>query len=229
MSTIDRPRVQHAEGELRFLIYNVGWEGYETLLKLFEENGPRMTYDRGTIELVSPLIHHEHSKKLIAYIIEAITDELDIRRVAAGSTTFKSQIIDRGIEPDECYYLANAGRLRNLERVDMTIDPPPDLAVEIEISRSLLNKLALYAALGIPEVWRYDGETLKALVLGADGAYAVSESSLAFPFLPMSEVARLVIEYDAANDTRWGRSVRAWVRDDLAPRFRAEGGRDDTP
>lgn len=225
MATVEKPRVRPTEGERRFVLYNMGWKGYQALLDLFGDDGPRMTYDRGTVELMSPLIVHERYKKLIGRCIETVTEELDIPCVGAGSTTFKSEILDRGLEPDECYYIANAGRLRKVRQVDLTIDPPPNLAIEVEMTHALLNKLGVYAALGIPEVWRFDGETLDVLVRGEDGVYAASETSLAFPFLPMAEVARFVVEDDGTDDTRWGRSVRAWVRDELAPRFRGEAGR----
>jgi Uma2 family endonuclease len=173
---------------------------------------------------MSPLIIHERYKKLFGYMVEAITDELDIPRVAAGATTFNAEILDRGLEPDECYYLANAARLRATDRIDLAIDPPPDLAIEVEITSSLLDKLGVYAALGVPEVWRFDGETLTVLLLGADGVYAPSPTSAAFPFLPMGEIVRRLQEYDPNNDTRWGRAFRAWVRDELAPRIRDAAG-----
>jgi Uma2 family endonuclease len=188
-----------------------------------------MNYDRGNVELMSPYIFHGRIKKLFGYMIEALTDELDMPRVAAGSTTFNSEILDRGLEPDECYYLANAHRLRDVKQVDMTIDPPPDLAIEIEITTSLLDKLGIYAALGIPEIWKHDGEQLSVLLLQPDGAYAPSESSAAFPFLPMGEVARFLREYEPTNDTRWGRAFRAWVRDEVVPRVRGEADHENAP
>jgi Uma2 family endonuclease len=224
MATIAEPRVRPAEGERRFVIYNVGWGGYQTLLKLLGDHGPRLTYDRGNVELMSPLIIHERFKKLFARMVETITEELDIPMVAAGATTFNAELLDRGLEPDECYYLTNAARLRDTDRIDLTIDPPPDLAIEVEITSSLLDKLGVYAALGVPEIWRFDGETLTVLLLRPDGTYAPGASSAAFPFLPMNEILRSLLGYDVNNDTRWGRAFRAWVRAEIAPRLRGAAG-----
>ncbi|MBX6316106.1 MAG: Uma2 family endonuclease [Isosphaeraceae bacterium] len=128
------------------MIYDIGWEGYQTLLGLLGDRSIRMTYDRGNLELVAPLIIHERYKKLLGRMVKAITEELDIPAVAAGATTFQREDLDRGLEPDECYYLANAGRLRDTQRIDLTFDPPPDLAIEVEIAASALKRLGIDTA-----------------------------------------------------------------------------------
>jgi Uma2 family endonuclease len=219
MATTTETRVKPAEGEKRFVLYNVGWEGYQTLLDLVGDRGVRLTYDRGNVELMSPLIMHERFGNLLGRMVEAITEELDIQAVGAGSTTFKSQALDRGLEPDECYYIASVGRFRDVDRPDLSVDPPPDLAIEVEITQSALNKLGIYAALGVPEVWRFDGESLKVLLLRPDGSYTPSPTSLSFPFLALEDIARFVREYEPNDDTRWARGFRAWVREVLAPRY----------
>jgi Uma2 family endonuclease len=207
-------------GELRFVIHNVSWEKYESLLEIFGDDGPRMNYSDGSLELMSPLIPHERPKRLIGYMIEGLTDELDIRRNALGSSTYKRQLAKKGLEPDECYYIANAGAIKKGQRSpNLDVDPPPDLAIEIEITNSLLDKLGIYAGIGVPELWRYDGETLRVMLLQADGTYAASETSLAFPFLPMDEFVRFLHAHDPEEETRWGRSFRAWVREVLLPRY----------
>jgi Uma2 family endonuclease len=204
-------------GELRFMIYNVGWEGYETLLKLFGDDGPRMNYSRGSVELMSPLIPHERPKKLFAYMIETIIVELDIPANALGSTTYKRRLADKGLEPDECYYVANAGKLGDRDRPDLDIDPPPDLAIEIEITSSLLDKLGIYAGIGVPELWRFDGEDLAVLLLQPDGSYSPSETSASFPFLPMNEFVGFLEQYSQREETRWRRRFCTWVREVLLP------------
>lgn len=98
----------------------------------------------------------------------------------------------------------------------MAVDPPPDLAIEIEITRSVLNRLGIYAKLGVREVWRFDGEALTVLLLGPDGNYAPSPTSAAFPYLPMGEIARFLND-EGTDDTRWGRAFRAWVREVIVP------------
>jgi Uma2 family endonuclease len=218
MPTAVAPGPRPIEGERRFVIPGVGWDGYQTLLDLIGDRPIRLTYDRGDVELMSPLCGHERCGRLFDRMILTITEELDIPMVATGSTTFRAQMLDRGLEPDECFYLVNAARLRDTDRIDLAIDPPPDLAIEIEITRSALDRLGIYAALGVPEVWRFDGERLTVHVLGEDGAYRESTTSAAFPFVPIPEVARFVREHDANNDTRWGRAFRAWIRAEVAPR-----------
>src|SRR4051812_17622495 len=119
----------------RFVLYGVGWEGYQTLLKLVGDRPIRLTYDRGDLELMSPLTPHERFKSLLGRMVEAITEELDIPVISAGSMTFNREDVDRGLEPDECFYPANAGRVRDPDHIDLNGDPPPDLAIEIEITR----------------------------------------------------------------------------------------------
>jgi Uma2 family endonuclease len=204
-------------GEDRLLIRNLGWERYEALRALLGDDGPRMYYLDGDVELMSTHIPHERFKKLLSFMVEALTEELDIPRNALGSLTFKRKLADAGAEPDECYYLANAGRIRDQKIVDLDLEPPPDLVIEVEISSPLLDKLRIYAGIGVPELWRFDGETLTVLCLGAHGEYAATERSAAFPFLPMPEIVRFLKEYDPAEETRWGRRFRQWVRDELFP------------
>ncbi len=215
------PRVEPKIGEQRFVIYNLGWAGYEKLLDLFGDHGPRMNYSGGSVELMSPLIRHERNGKLIGFMIETIVEELDIPANALGSTTFRRRLADRGLEADECYYLANAGKLTTVDRPDLDVDPPPDLAIEIEITNSLLDKLGIYAGIGVPELWRFDGTVLSVLLLQPDRTYAKSEVSRSFPFLPMAELVRFLGEYDHSDETGWRRRFRTWTRDVLLPIHRA--------
>jgi Uma2 family endonuclease len=211
-------RAEAEDGELRFVIHNVSWEKYESLLEIFGDDGPRMNYSDGSLELMSPLIPHEEPAELISYMILALTDELDIRRNALGSTTFRRRLAKKGVEPDECYYIAHAGAIKKGQRSpNLDVDLPPDLAIEIEITHSLLDKLAIYAGIGVPELWRYDGETLTVMLLQPDGTYAISVTSLSFPFLPMDEFVRFLHAHDPEEETRWGLSFRAWVREVLLP------------
>jgi Uma2 family endonuclease len=220
MATTTEPKTKPELAVERFVLRDVGWAGYQSLLKMVENRRVRVTYDRGDVELMAPLSIHERYKSLIGRMIEAITEELDIQAVAVGSTTFNSEELDRGLEPDECYYITNAGRIRDWSRVDLDVDPPPDLAVEVEISSSSLDRLGIYAALGVSEVWRFDGVTMSVLLLQHDRNYVPNETSAAFPYLPMNELARFLRGYDSGNDSRWGRSFREWVRATVLPRAR---------
>ena len=203
----------------RFLIHLIDWQQYETLCDVFADRGPRMTYDRGKVEFMSPSSTHERYRMLVHFVIEAITDELDIPRISGGSTTFKREDLEKGLEPDQCYYFERAAQLRDPLRIDLATDPAPDLAIEIEVSRSALDRLSIYAALGVREVWRFDGEDLIVHVLQDDGSFPESQKSAAFPFVPMEEIAKFLSEYDSANDTRRGKEFRAWVQAEVLPRY----------
>lgn len=217
MATITESRVKTSEGEHRFVLHGVGWQGYQNLLGMVGGGSTRLTYDGGSVELMSPLIIHGRYRERLGDMVKILADELAMPRIGAGSTTFSREDLDKGLEPDTCFYFNNLERIGWKRRLDMTVDPPPDLAIEVEITRSALNRLGIYAALRVPEVWRFDGETLTVLILGADGTYAPSAVSAAFPFVPMDELVRFLLD-DEMDDGRWGRGFRAWVREVVVPR-----------
>ena len=206
------------EGERRFLLPGVGWEGSEALLKMIGDGRARVTYDQGDAELMSPLYGHEKLKTLFGRLIEEVTVGLNVPCEGAGSTTWKSKALDKGLEPDECYYLANSARVVGRDAIDLDAGPPPDLAVEIEISRSALDRLGLYAALGVAEVWRFDGETLRIERLQGDGTYQQITTSLALAALTLDEIARWIELGRRIGQTAWARQLRDWVRAELVPR-----------
>jgi len=220
MATATEPMTKPERAPERFFFRDVGWTGYQTLLKMVENRRVRVTYDRGDVELMAPLSIHERYKSLIGRMIETIGEELEIQVVAVGSTTFNSEELDCGLEPDECYYLTNAGQVRDWKRVDLNVDPPPDLVVEVDITSSSIDRQGIYANLRVPEIWRFDGDTLTVLLLQQDGNYIPNETSLAFPFLPMNELAAFLRGYALGDDSRWGRMFREWVRTTLLPRVR---------
>jgi Uma2 family endonuclease len=226
MATVTQTKTSPQLDGQRFVWYGIGWQGYQTLLELVGDRPIRLTYDRGNLEIMSPLSVHERCKYLLGRIIDEITVGLAIPVLAAASTTFNREDVDRGLEPDQCYYFASAGRIQDPGHIQLDVDPPPDLAIEIDITRSCFDRLGIYAGLRVPEVWRFDGEAISVLKLQANGSYAGAEASGVLPFLPMAEVARFLREYKQNDDTRWGIAVRTWVRDELAPRVRraADGG-----
>ncbi|MBV8318017.1 MAG: Uma2 family endonuclease [Planctomycetaceae bacterium] len=206
----------------RFLLRDVGWEGYETMLKLVGDRRIRITYDRGDLELMSPSLEHEKFRDLLGVFIRHIAFGLRIPCRGAGSTTWRRRAKDRGLEADTCFYLASFPHVRGKESIDLNVDPPPDLAIEVEISRSALDRMGIYAALGVPEVWRFDGEALRIEQLQADGTYAAATSSRSFPLLTPEEVVRWVRLAEAIEDeTEWLGQLQAWIRDELAPRVGA--------
>ena len=194
------------------VLHNIAWSTYEAIVAENRNPGTRFTYDRGMLEIMSPSEEHERFKRLIGRMIETMTEELEIPIRSAGSTTWKSEIREQGLEPDECYYVANESRVRGRREVDLAVDPPPDLAIEVEITSSWIDKVPIYAGLGIPEVWRYDGKTLQVEQLQPDGTYARQDQSSAFPFLPLAEIPQFLERCDATDETTWIRSFRQWVR-----------------
>ncbi len=198
--------------ETRIVIPNVAWEIFESLAAS-DCAGTRFAYDKGMLEIMSPSIEHEWFHRLLGRMIEAMTEELNIPILSAGSTTLKLQLKERGSEPDECYYLGNEAKMRGKKELDLAVDPPPDLAIEVDISRSSLNKLSIYADIGVPEVWLYDGQSLRSHQLQPDGGYVVQSTSRWFPFLDLRDLERFLEKFDPLGETAWIRSFRAWVRE----------------
>ena len=197
--------------EQRFVLHGVSWQTYDALLGDLEASAVRLTYDRGTLELMSPSQDHERFKTLIGRIIEMFTEEFDIPMQSGGSTTWCREDLDRGLEADECYYIQHEPRICDRDVIDLAVDPPPDLAVEVEISRSLLDKFAVYAALRVPEIWRYDGDSVRVFLLQSDGDYAESNHSLNLPQLARRQVAHFLALRAEKRETEWARVFRRWV------------------
>jgi Uma2 family endonuclease len=190
---------------------DVSWEFYQHLLDEVGDRPIRVTYDSGSLEIMAPLNVHEYWKSRIGQLIELMCLERDIQAIPAGSTTFKLEEKEKGLEPDECYYVQHAGAIRFKENLDLTTDPPPDLAVEIDITSRSIARQPIYAALGVPELWRFDGKRLEVLKLGANGAYAPQESSAAFPFLSMTEFSQFLMRFQKEEHNAVVRAFRDWV------------------
>ncbi|MGB3421823.1 MAG: Uma2 family endonuclease [Dolichospermum sp.] len=176
----------HVPPGQRVILENVTWKELETIIaELGEHRAARIAYDRGILEIISPLAEHEFDKEIISDLVKALLEELNIEFRCLGSTTFKNQFMAQGIEPDQCFYIQNEAVIRGKKRLDLTIDPPPDLALEIDItSRTHLN---IYQGLKVPEVWRFENGILQINLL-QNGVYVESKSSLNFPNLPLIEV-----------------------------------------
>ncbi len=178
-------------GEQRVVLDSISWSTYVAILNDAENRRGRIAYDQGVLEIMSPSKVHEKIKRLIGGMVEAFTEELQIERESAGSTTFKRQDVARGFEPDECYYLQHAAAVRAKDDIDLMVDPPPDLVIEVDISQTSLKKFGIYSALKIPEIWRYDGETLHIHVLREDG-YAEVHQSAVLPRLPIQTLMQFL-------------------------------------
>jgi Uma2 family endonuclease len=198
----------------------IRWKTYKALLRAVERAGSnmRLTYDRGSLEIMAPAFIRESPKRLIARMIETLTEELNIPIRSGSATTFKRRLKRRGLEPDECYWIQNESRVRELKELDLSRDLPADLAIEVENTNRLIERIPIYAALEFPEVWRYDGESLEAGLLQSDGTYAWGDVSACFPFLKLSELRSFLQHAYSTDETTWIRGFRAWVQAELAPR-----------
>jgi Uma2 family endonuclease len=201
--------------EQRFRISGIDWPTYVKFSDLFPERRIRITYDRGEMELMTVSPEHERGKHLLGRLIDVLTEELEIDMAGYGSMTCRREDIERGFEPDECYWIKHEQAMRGRDKIDFRRDPPPDLAVEVEISRSSIARLPLYASLGVPEIWLWDGERLRVGLLGSDGQYHDSDRSQSFPFLPLTEVVRF-LAMGGVSETRVVRAFREWVREQQA-------------
>jgi len=198
--------------ETRVVLTGIRWSTFEALAADAPGAGNRFTYDHGVLEIMSPSLEHEHVKKFLARMIETTTLELDIAISSAGSTTLKDQLHERGVEADECYYIANEPRIRGKKDIDLAVDPPPDLAVEVDITSTSMGQLGIYAALGVPELWLCDGSAIRIYQLGPGGTYSQESQSPAFPLLPMAQVEGFLNDRNAMDETTWTRRFRDWVR-----------------
>ena len=223
MATVET-ETRVAPGENRVVIRDVGWQGYQTLLNLVGDQPVRITYDRGDVELMSPLLKHERNRSRLGRMVGVLTEELEIPTMSAGATTLKREDLDRGLEADESFYLWDLTRISDPDNLDLEIDPPPDLAIEIEITRSVLDRLGIYGALRVPEIWRFDGSTVRILLLQEDVSYEQSAVSQALPWITIEEIQRFAVQEASLDESQWIRSFRRWVRETVLPRFRAERG-----
>ncbi len=196
-----------------YVLHDVSWEFYEACLQELGDRNIRLTYDRGTLEFMSPSEKHDRSKRLLGRLIETLTEELEIEIRSEGSTTWRKKRKKRGLEPDECYYVEHEPLVRGRETIDPAVDPPPDLAIEVEVSRRVVDRLGIYAALGVREIWRYGGDGFRVFVLRDDGKYHHADRSPSFPFLPLDEVNGFLTRSNEMGETAWVRSFRAWVRE----------------
>jgi Uma2 family endonuclease len=190
----------------------VSWEKYEQMAAWFEGTRFRLTYDRGELEIMTVSHPHEFGKHLIGRLLEALTEELAIEIHGGGSMTFQREDLDRGLEPDECYWIEHEPQMREVEDYDSEKDPPPDLVLEVEVSRSVLDRMGIYAAMKVHEVWRWDGETLSFWLLKR-GKYVASPVSRSFPMLPADELARFMRLRGTMGETKLLRTFREWVRE----------------
>lgn len=198
----------------RVLFHDVSWQEFEAILEELGENrATRLAYSKGTLEIRMPLPKHEKVKILIGDLVKILLEELEIDCEPFGSTTFKRQDMGQGVEPDDCFYIQNHALMIGKDRIDLTVDPPPDLAIEVDVTSK--TQLDAYRALGVPELWRYDNNKLQIYIL-INSKYVESAASLTFPNLPIIEVIpQFVIQSQRIGRSPSLREFRMWVREQI--------------
>jgi Uma2 family endonuclease len=212
LETLTEPRASSSPAEERIVLNNISWETFERLLaEAGDHRNTRFYYFDGMLELMSPLSRHEGSNRFIESLITAIAEELEMNLRKLGSLTMKRPDRRAGGEPDSCYYIQNEPLVRGREEIDFTIDPPPDLVLEVDITNPSDRRLPIYASLGVPELWRFDGKTLKFHELN-NGTYTLIDRSPTFPWLPSEIVLEYLQKRLQLGEIQAIRAFKAWLR-----------------
>lgn len=197
----------------RFVLLHVPWQNYLTISDALPDwPNLRITYDRGGLQFMTLSPEHERAKYCLGRLLETLAEEFGMQLAPYGSMTFRRADLERALEPDQCYWIAHEAQMRGMRHWDPATHPPPDLVIEVEISRSVLDRIGIYAALGVPEIWRYDGEALRVEILQSDRTYQPVEHSPTFPSVPLEEFVRFLQPQEGVSYLDIIRSFREWVR-----------------
>lgn len=200
-----------------FVLHGVPWHTYSRMLRaLADRPGVRLTYDRGSLELMTLSYEHENQGHLLGRLVIVLTEERGLPVTGGGSTTFRRRRRKRGLEPDECYWITNEALVRGKTKIDLRRDPPPDLTLEIDVTHSSLNRLGIYAALQFPEIWRLENQSLVCYLLDA-GKYVVSATSRAIAGLVVADLTPFLKLWGQLDENAIIRQFRTWVRQQFPP------------
>lgn len=201
-----------ASAEQRVILHGIRWQTYEDLLSQnLGNSGTHFAFDRGNLEIMTLSPRHELLKHALALLVEVLAEEFEIDVIGFGSTTFRRSDLQQGFEPDACFYIEHAAQMQGKEAIDLHIDPPPDLVIEIDITHPSLNKFPIFHALGIQEVWHFDGELVSIFTLQNEGYLPVRESPT-FPHVTTQLLAEWVENSTLLKRTEWLRRIRSWAR-----------------
>ena len=197
----------------KLILQGVGWDFYEEILKEFEDsNALHFAYDDGFLEVEVPTGRHERPYRLLTDLVKLICLELEIDADDSGSTTLRKKVKLKGVEPDTCFYIQNEPEIRGKMEIDLAADPPPDLVIEVDVTSPSLDKMPIYAALEVPEVWLYKGERVEFYQLNGK-EYREIERSIALPILSSGEAMEFLQKGLSESPSAWARAVREWARD----------------
>ncbi len=224
MATATIEIIRETDGDQCVEIRGIDWKGYSTLLRLRRDSSaPRIVYRDGSAWIMSPSLSHERLGERMGQFVVEVVVGIKVPCRIVGSTTFRRKPKRGGIEPDKAFYLANEKRVRGKKKLNLRIDPPPDLTIEAVYSHAADAAIEVYRRLKVPEVWVCDESELVILILQPSGRYAPSARSAAFPFLAAAEIYDWVTRPETDSDTEWVTELRAWVKDTLVPRASGQG------
>lgn len=200
------------------VLNNISWRTYKAILREIGERHIRLTYDNGDLEIMTPTFAHENVCESIGRLIFFLALETNVRLCSGGSTTLKNSRRKKGLEPDRCFWIKHERQMRGKKKWKARTDPPPDLAVEVDITHSSLNRRAIFGALGVPELWHYDGKKFRVLVLDPSASYRERSTSVAFPELSLPAFAVFVGKLGSADEVSLIQEFVNWVRAEVVTR-----------
>ena len=198
----------------RVVLSNISWQTYQTLLaEAGDKRSSRFSYSQEVLEIIMPSDLHETVNCLLKQFVTTLSDELKLKRKGFGSTTLNREDLKQGAEPDSCFYIQNVDRIRG-RKINLSIDPPPDLIIEVDLTSPSTDRFTIYKNLGVPEIWRYLGENVQFFQL-QNGEYASCEYSGAFPIVSSGIINQFLQMAETEDDTTIIDALRVWVRQQL--------------
>jgi len=202
-------------GEQRFLLHGIDWAAYRKIADALPARHFHMSYDGEGLELMTISAEHAWYSRLLGYFVVVLTEEAGVPRRTAGDMTLNREDLERAIEPDESFYLSNEPNVRG-KTIDLSLDPPPDLGIEIDLTTDSRRRFRIYAKIGVPEIWRFDGTNATIFQRQPDGQYMPASSSRYFSFVTAADLTRFLLQRDQVDENTLLRSFREWAREQLA-------------
>jgi Uma2 family endonuclease len=222
MATVTEPTTSGVHEAASVLIEGASWSDYEAMLRIIGERHIFVNYDQGIMEVMVPTYSHERICEFLALMVDILAEELDLPCEAGGSTTHRRADLEKGVEPDKCYWLHAKGvAMLGRRDLDLAIDPAPSLVIEANYTSSSVDRMAIYAALGVDEVWRFH-RGLKFLRLEG-GVYQPMDRSLNLPMLTLAEAERLLEKSQNIGRVPWMKAFRQYVRENFVPGAQERG------
>jgi len=201
------------EEQAAVILSNVAWRTYRQFVDETMDiiRSPRFYFDEGNLLIMSVSPEHEYYNRIIASLIDILAEQFQQNWIALGSTTYTNDEIEKGFEPDSCFYFANEPKIRGVKRFDFTIHPAPDLIVEVDITSLSTFRQHIFAAFGVPEIWRFDGNKMQILRLEND-KYIEIANSLALPKITPEKLTEFIQKSETLSRFEWINEVRTWAK-----------------